>query len=311
MSAPGTRVVALSGGVGGARVAYGLSRILEPGALTVVVNTGDDFDHWGLRVCPDLDTVMYTLSEQSDDERGWGLLGDTFQTLAGVAAAGGDAWFQIGDRDLVTHLARSGALAHGETLTAITERLCAAAKVPARVLPMTDGDCRTKIDTKLHGTLTFQDWLVRHRAPKVRRVYFDGRPPASPAVLEAIDSADLVIIGPSNPYVSIDPILSLARVRDALKGRTIVAVSPIVHGKAVKGPLAEMFPALGGVAPSPDAVARHYGELLSGLVIEEGDACRETRVHTLATATVMKTRAERVQLARKVLDFALGLRSRQ
>jgi len=309
MSTAQARVVALSGGVGGARLAYGLSRVVAPQMLTVVVNTGDDFDHWGLRICPDLDTVMYTLSERSDDERGWGLRGDTFHTLDAVGAAGGTDWFRLGDRDLVTHLVRTEALARGEPLTAITARLCAAAEVPARVLPMTDGDCRTFVETELHGKLPFQDWLVRHRAPEVVGVSFQGRPFASKAVLEAIDAADVVIIGPSNPFVSIDPILSLSGMREALTRRPVVAVSPIVHGKAVKGPLAEMFPALESVPASPDAVVRHYGELLSGLVMEAGDPRPDTRISVLSTATIMKTRAERVRLAREVLEFALGIRS--
>jgi LPPG:FO 2-phospho-L-lactate transferase len=303
-SAP-RRVVALSGGVGGARFAYGLSRVLEAEALTVIVNTGDDFTHWGLPICPDVDTVMYTLAELSDDERGWGLEGETFQALAGVRRYGGDDWFMLGDRDLATHLQRAERLARGQTLTEVCAALTTAVGVTARLLPMADAPCRTMIDTESHGTLPFQQWFVRHRAqPRVRRVWLDGDPPATPAVLGALREADLVFIGPSNPYVSIDPILTRAGVRDALRGRHVIAVSPIVAGRAVKGPLAEMIPALAGQPPSAAAIAAHYGPLLTAMVVENGDDAALDGIPVHACNTIMKSRADRVSLARECLAFA-------
>jgi LPPG:FO 2-phospho-L-lactate transferase len=297
------QVVALSGGVGGARFVHGLSRALG-GDLTVIVNTGDDFEHWGLHVSPDVDTVMYTLADLAHEERGWGLAEETFQTLEMVRRYGGDGWFQLGDRDLATHLLRTQALARGEALSAVTARFSRALGVGARILPMADGRCRTMIDTREHGTLSFQDWFVRHRAPEVRAVRFEGSPPPAPGVVAAIEAADLVLIGPSNPYVSIDPILSRPGVREVLEGKRVVAVSPIVGGKAVKGPLAAMIPALSGRPPSAAAIAAHYGALLSGIVIERGDEEGLGALRVLATGTVMTSRAERTRLARELIAFA-------
>jgi LPPG:FO 2-phospho-L-lactate transferase len=302
-------VVALSGGVGGARFAYGLSRALDPGVLTVIVNTGDDFVHWGLSVCPDIDTVLYTLSELSDDERGWGLAGETFETLGRVRRFGGTDWFMLGDKDLATHIARTEALARGKTLTEVTAHFAEVLGTRARVVPMADGPCRTMIETETDGTLPFQEWFVgRRAAPRVRQVTFQGDPPAAPAALAAIAAADAVIVGPSNPYVSIDPILSRAGMRDRLRGKRVVAVSPIVGGRAVKGPLAEMIDSLAGRPPSAKAVADHYGDLLSGFVVENGDEGAISPLPVLATNSVMRSRDERVTLAREVLAFAAGLR---
>ena len=301
-------IVALSGGVGGARFADGLAKVAGS-ALTVVVNTGDDFVHWGLTVSPDVDTVMYTLGGLSDDERGWGLRGETFETLERVRAFGGPAWFMLGDRDLATHLTRTDALARGETLTQITARLVKSVGIAATILPMSDGPCRTMIHTAEDGVLSFQEWFVgRRAAPRVRRVEFVGNPPATHQVLDALRSADLVVIGPSNPFVSIDPILSRPGVSDALVGRRVIAVSPIVGGRAVKGPLAEMIPSLVGDAPSAAAVANYYGELLAGFVVEHGDEAAISGLRVHATDTIMKTRADRERLAAEVLSFAESLR---
>ncbi len=299
------KVVALSGGVGGARFADWLARISP--SLTLIVNTGDDFVHLGLSVCPDLDTVMYTLAELGDEERGWGLKGETFAALERVRVYGGPDWFALGDRDLATHLVRSEALRNGESLTHVTARLCGAVGVSARLLPMADAPCRTLIETISDGTLPFQEWFVRRRAqPAVRAVRFDGCPPPAPGVLEAIDEADVVLIGPSNPYVSIDPILSLEGVNAALRKKRVVAVSPIVGGRAVKGPLATMIPELTGAPASALAIAEHYGALLAGIVIERGDESPQMPPHlsVLATDTIMKSRDDRVRLAREVLAFA-------
>jgi LPPG:FO 2-phospho-L-lactate transferase len=294
------KVVALSGGVGGARFLDGLARVGM--SLTAIVNTGDDFEHLGLYVSPDLDTVMYTLAALGDEERGWGLKDESFRALETVRRYGGPDWFALGDRDLGTHLVRTAALRAGQSLSQVTERLCRALGITARVLPMADGPCRTVIETP-EGPLPFQDWFVGRRAqPEVRRVRFEGQPPPAPGVLEAIAHCEVALIGPSNPYVSIDPILSLAGVREALAKKAVVAVSPIVGGRAVKGPLGTMIPQLTGQPASAAAVARHYGPLLSAMVVERGDEIDGVRC--LATDTVMKTRDDRLRLAREVLAFA-------
>jgi LPPG:FO 2-phospho-L-lactate transferase len=295
-------VVALSGGVGGARLLRGLARALPAGVLTAVVNTGDDFEHWGLHVAPDVDTVMYTLAGLSHEERGWGLAEESFVALERLRAYGEDGWFMIGDRDLATHLARTRGFARGETLTQVTSRLSRALGVTTPILPMSDGRRRTMIDTKAHGALPFQTWFVTHRAePPVERVWFDGDAPATPEVLAAIDRAELVVIGPSNPYVSIDPILALPGVRDALFAKLVVAVSPIVGGQAIKGPLAAMIPKLTGSPASAAAVAAHYPKL-GGIVVEHGDAVPGVR--TLQASTIMKSADDSERLARAVLEFA-------
>lgn len=318
-------VVVLSGGVGGARFARGLAAVLPADALTVVVNTGDDFVWWGLAISPDLDTVMYTLAGLAHEERGWGLQGETFQALAMVERYGGPAWFQLGDRDLATHLMRTEALARGETLSAVTARLCARLGVRQRILPMADAPRRTRIDTVDQGTLLFQEWFVRERArPAVARVWLDGADTPAPDLIPALASADLVLIGPSNPYVSIDPILGLAGVREALAAAPVVAVSPIVGGRAVKGPLGEMIPQLTGGRASAAAVCAHYTRrwdgLLAGFVVERGDEPAAAPdgepdgesdlgdIPVLATDTIMSDRDASERLARAVLAFGERLR---
>jgi LPPG:FO 2-phospho-L-lactate transferase len=302
-SAP--RVVALSGGVGGARLLRGLARVLPAGALTTIVNTGDDFEHWGFHIAPDVDTVMYTLAGLSHEERGWGLATETFVALEAMRLYGEDGWFALGDRDLATHMARTLGLRRGESLTAVTARLCGAVGVTARVLPMSDGRRATMIDTKGHGTLSFQTWFVRHRAaPPVERVWFDGTAGTTGAVLEALSAADLVVIGPSNPYVSVDPILVLPGVREAVFAKPVVAVSPIVGGRAIKGPLATMIPELAGVPASAAAIAAHYPGL-RGIVVERGDSA--TGLRTSESDTVMLDVADSERLARVVLDLGAAV----
>lgn len=308
------RVVVLSGGVGGARFLHGIARALPAHLVTAIVNTGDDLTHWGLSISPDLDTVMYTLADLADEARGWGLDGETFGALDMVRRYGGEGWFSLGDRDLGTHLMRTQALAEGKTLSEVTRTLCLGVGVEPRVLPMTDGSCRTMIDTAAYGTLPFQDWFVRLRTePEATRVWFEGSPAPAPEVIPAILAADLVLFGPSNPYVSIDPILDRPGVREALTGKPVIAVSPIVGGKAVKGPLGAMIATLADEAPSAAAVAHHYGGLLAGMVVERGDetvfaadpALRGLRIH--ATDTIMRSKADRLRLARETLAFAASL----
>jgi LPPG:FO 2-phospho-L-lactate transferase len=302
-------LVYLSGGVGGARLAHGLYHCLPPEQLTCIVNTGDDLVHWGLQISPDLDTMLYTLADLADIERGWGLAGETFDALAAVKRLGGADWFALGDRDLATHLMRSQWLRAGMTLTQVTERLRMALGVASAILPMSDSPRETMIETP-DGTLSFQRWLVAERGlPRVQRVWFKGKGAASDAVLDALDRARLVVIGPSNPYVSIEPILATPGVRERIARLPVLAVSPIVHGKAVKGPLAGMLQSLSGLPAEAASVARYYGPLLSGYVLEHGDRVElEPSVPVLATKTVMKTRAESRELARAVLAFAQELR---
>lgn len=299
------RVVALSGGVGGARLLDGLARALPAGSLTAIVNTGDDFVHLGLNVSPDLDTVMYTLAGLADEERGWGLAGETFAGLGMVKRYGGPDWFGLGDMDLATHLLRTEALRAGQPLSTITARLCTALGIAHPVLPMSDAPLATMIDTVADGTLPFQQWFVRRRAqPAVRAVRFEGARTAAPGVVPAIDECDVVVVGPSNPYVSIDPILCLDGVREALSRKPVVALSPIVGGAAIKGPLATMIQELTGEPASAGAVARHYRGLLRAMVVERGDEGTVASMPVRGTSTVMRTRDDRLRLAREVLAFA-------
>lgn len=298
------KCVYLSGGIGGARLLHGLARTMRPESLTAIVNTGDDVDHWGLRVCPDVDTVLYTLSGVADAARGWGLRDETFRALEWVARYGGESWFRIGDGDLALHLMRSAWLREGVALTAVTARLAEALGVQVRVLPMSDDRLETVIETD-DEVLAFQDWLVRREGrPDVRRVSFRGQATATEQVFAAIECADAIILGPSNPYVSIDPILSLPGVRASLTGKTVIAVSPIVHGQAIKGPLARMIPRLAGRPADAGGVAAHYGALLRGFVLERGDEDTVADLACLATDTIMREDRDRLRLAREVIDFA-------
>jgi LPPG:FO 2-phospho-L-lactate transferase len=298
------KVVALSGGVGGARLLDGLARALPRGSMTAIVNTGDDFVHLGLHVSPDLDTVMYTLAGLAHEERGWGLAEETFAGLSMIKRYGGPDWFALGDRDLATHLLRSEALREGEPLSAITARLCGALGIEHPILPMSDEPVRTMIETKTEGTLPFQQWFVRRRAePAVRAVRYDGGRTPAPGVIDAIDACDVVVLGPSNQYVSVDPILCLDGVREAIARRPVVALSPIVAGAAIKGPLATMIRDLTGEAASAGAVARHYGGLIRAMVVERGDEQTVASIPVLGTSTIMRSREDRLRLAREILAF--------
>ncbi len=304
------KVVALAGGVGGAKLADGLARCLSPQDLTIVVNTGDDFVHFGLKICPDLDTVCYTLAGLANPETGWGRAGETWHTLNALEALGAPTWFQLGDQDLATHLERTRRLAEGETLSEVTQFFCQRWGIQHRVLPMSDDVVQTVVETDL-GDLSFQEYFVKYRfEPSVRGFRFEGatQATAAPGVLEAITSSEIVIFCPSNPWVSIDPILAVSGVRQALLRAKVIAVSPIVGGKALKGPAAKMFAEI-GIPPSVQAVALHYGSLLSGFVFDRLDAAEELEirsvgVRTLVTDTVMKNPADRQRLATEILTFA-------
>lgn len=316
MPSPNTsypRVVCLAGGVGGAKLADGLARVLPPENLTVVVNTGDDFRHLGLTICPDLDTVMYTLGGVANPETGWGRAGESWRAIREAGRLGAPDWFNLGDLDLATHLTRAHWLDAGETLTAVTRRLCDGFGIAPAVLPMSDQPAPTLIETDsgevgTYEVLPFQVWFVRERwQPAVRRVLLpeDARAPA--AVVRALESADLVILAPSNPFVSIDPILNIYPIRAMIEDvpQAVVAVSPIIAGQAVKGPAAKMM-AERGMDVSAAAVASYYGHLIDGFVYDAEDEgmAAEDGLALLCTDTMMHTPADRERLAREVLAFS-------
>jgi LPPG:FO 2-phospho-L-lactate transferase len=250
---------------------------------------------------------MYTLAGLSPEDRGWGIDGDTFHVLAEAKRRGIDDWFQLGDRDLVTHLSRSGALARGDSLTRVTANLCETLGVDRPILPMTDAPRPTRIVTQAGEELVFQEWLVKSRAaPAVREVRHQGTNQATRAVLDALAAADLVVICPSNPYVSIDPILTLAGISDLIRSATTVAVSPIVGGKAVKGPLATMLQEIAGCEPSAQAVAMHYEGLLDGYAVHPGDSF-EAPFPLLETNILIQSREDRVLFAFELIEFARSL----
>lgn len=304
-------ITALAGGVGGAKLADGLAQILPPERLTVIVNTGDDFVHWGLDISPDLDTVCYTLAGLANPVTGWGRKDETWNVLEEMARLGAPAWFQLGDRDLATHLERTRRLRAGEPLSRITRDFCARWGVRHTVLPMSDAPVRTMVETLEFGELPFQEYFVQQCCePTVRRFRFAGLEQARPApgVQEALEQADAVVICPSNPWVSIDPIVHLLNQSGLLAAKTVIAVSPIIGGQAVKGPAAKMFREL-GIEPSALAVARHYGNaLLTGFVLDEADSAlaadvQRLGIHPLVTRTLMKTPEDRRKLAEDVLHL--------
>jgi LPPG:FO 2-phospho-L-lactate transferase len=305
-------MVALAGGVGGARLAVGLAAVLPPGELAIVVNTGDDFDHLGFRICPDLDTVMYTLAGVNNRKLGWGRTDETWNFMNELAQLGGESWFQLGDRDLAVHVLRTQALARGISLSAITHDLAARFGIKHALLPMSDTPVRTVVKTQ-SGELDFQDYFVRLRCkPRVTGFRFAGARTAR--VLAALarimrKRVDAVIICPSNPFVSVAPILAVPAIRAWLQGRTfpVVAVSPIVGGAAIKGPAAKMMREL-GFKPSALEVARHYGDQVDRWVIDTRDAAMRDSIaalgkRVLVTDTLMTQRRQSVALARRIVAF--------
>jgi LPPG:FO 2-phospho-L-lactate transferase len=308
------RVIALCGGIGGAKLALGLSRVVAGADLMAVVNTGDDFEHLGLAISPDLDTVMYTLAGLDDPQRGWGRRDETWTFMSALEALGGESWFALGDGDLATHIERTRRLAAGEALSAITADFCRRLGVAARVLPMTDDIVRTHLRTA-DGWLDFQDYFVRHRcAPQVLEVIYDGDAAARthPDVLAALGDPRLraVVICPSNPFLSIEPILAVGGLREAIAraAAPVIAVSPIIGGRAVKGPTAKMMSEL-GVEVSAAAVARRYQDLLDAYVLDRADAAEATKLAIPVTVadTLMTTLVDRENLARHVLASADAL----
>ena len=309
------KVLALAGGVGGAKLAAGLEAALPPGDLSVVVNTADDFDLWGLRICPDLDTVMYTLAGIANAATGWGIAGESFGALEMLARYGEDTWFKLGDRDLATHILRTTKLRSGVPLTRITADLSGALGVESAMLPMCDEPVATVLDTP-DGPLEFQEYFVRRRQrDEVLGVRLQGVGDArlTEAVLKALAGADLVVLCPSNPVVSIGPILAVPGMREALASSSVpkIAVSPIVGGRALKGPADRMLASLGHEV-SAVGVSRMYEGLVSGMVIDGVDdgerlGIEALGMRVLVTAAIMRDEQDRVRLAREVLGFGAGL----
>ncbi len=310
-------VLALSGGVGGAKLAAGLAEVLPAERLTIAVNTGDDFEHLGLTICPDIDSVVYALAGLNDTQRGWGVAQETWQAMAMLRALDAPDWFNLGDRDLGMHLARSARLRAGESLSAATAALTKALGIAHSVVPMSDAAVRTQVETP-QGWLDFQHWFVREQCrPETRGIRFAGLPAApSPGLAAALSRTDLaaIVICPSNPFVSVDPILALDGVRDALASRKVpvVAVSPLVGGQAIKGPLAKML-AERGQGCNNLAIADHYSGLVDHWLIDSADGAQahEFRARGVAvsvSATVMCTAVDRARLAREAL-FAAGYKT--
>jgi LPPG:FO 2-phospho-L-lactate transferase len=310
------RVVAFAGGVGGAKVAHGLAQILPPDHLTVIVNVGDDFVHHGLRISPDLDTVMYTLGGIANPQTGWGIQGDTLQNFEMLERYGVAPWFRLGDRDLATHLIRTQVLASGQTLTEATQKLSSGLGIQHTILPATDDPFTTIINTKEHGTLDFQEYFVKFRwQPTVVGISYkgEGEARATESALTAIAAADLLVICPSNPLLSVEPILRLGGMREAIQKCNVpcIAISPLIAGQAVKGPAAKLFAEL-NLDASVVGIARYYDELIDGLVMDIADQNAVAELRNVApalslyvTQTLMETIEDRARLAGEILRWQM------
>ena len=304
-------VVALAGGVGGAKLSHGLAATLPVGALTVVVNTADDFDHLGLRMCTDLDTVLYTLANRENPATGWGIEGDTRVTLDSLAAYGEDPWFLVGDQDFATHIFRTSRLGSGATLTDVTAQLATGSGVKSTILPMSDDPVATVIETPT-GTLAFQDYFVaRRQTDDVLSVAFEGASSATaaPGVIESLANAALLVFAPSNPIVSIGPVLAVPGIREAVTNSAAlkVAVSPIIGGKALKGPADRMLQTLGHEV-SALGVARIYQGLIDWFVIDNVDIELKSEIQALGiqvlvTDTIMSDRSKRARLGAEIINL--------
>jgi len=313
-AAAGATYVALSGGVGGSKLSLGLSHILES-RLTLIVNTGDDFEHLGLHVSPDIDTMLYTLAGLVNEETGWGRRDETWSFMHSIETLGGPGWFRLGDGDLAMHVERSRRLRAGETLNEICAHFRACLGVDADILPMSDDPVRTLVDTD-KGTLAFQEYFVREQCrPRVHAIRFEGarNAHAQGSALRALQEPTLagVIICPSNPYLSVDPILSVPGIVEALRACSapVIAVSPIIGGKAVKGPTAKIMAEL-GLEANASTIATHYSGLIDGLVLDAKDAHQATAlgVATRVTETLMQILDDKVALARECIAFCGELR---
>jgi LPPG:FO 2-phospho-L-lactate transferase len=306
------KVTALAGGIGASKFLVGLADVMPAEDITVIGNTGDDIELFGLRICPDLDTITYTLAGAVNQETGWGLGGDTFESLKWLTRYGGASWFNLGDRDLATHLYRTNQLRLGDSLTKVTDKIRCSLGVRSRILPMSDAYTPTRVVTD-EGEMHFQEYFVRRRCePRVKEIRFDGMESSQPAagVLDAILESDAVIVCPSNPIISIGPILAVPGVRDALR-RTqapVVSISPIIGGRALKGPTADMLRDLGHEV-SATGVAGIYRDVIDIFVVDEADAASKTRIEkfcrrVVVTNTVMTALQEKQALARRVVEVA-------
>lgn len=303
-------IVVLTGGVGGAKLVLGLSHMVDSANLAAIVNTGDDFRHLGLHISPDIDTLLYTLSGKANAAQGWGREGESWAFLSALKELGGEDWFQLGDMDMALHVLRSAILAKGESLTAITRQFAKAWDIGANILPMSNDPIATMIDSD-EGVLEFQRYFVERRCvPAVRAVRFAGAEVAKPApgVIEAIHSADTVLIAPSNPWLSVDPLLAVPGIREALIAckAPVIAVSPLIGGQAVKGPTAKLMGEL-GLPLNNDSIAQHYGDILDGFLIDSGDECRVVGLAIAQTDTLMQTLDDKIRVARAALDLAAKL----
>ena len=312
MSNSPKKVVALAGGVGGAKLAYGLAQLVPPENLTIIVNTGDDFEHLSLHISPDLDTVMYTLANVANPVTGWGLRDESWNMMSALARYGGPTWFQLGDRDLATHLLRTQWLREGYPYNWVTRELCRRLGVRCTVLPMSEQPVRTIIQSD-EGELAFQEYFVKKQCkPVTRGIRFEGieNAQAGKEVIYALRHADIIVFCPSNPLVSLDPILALPNLRRIVAATRVpkIGVSPIVKGEALKGPAAKMMTEL-GLEVSPAGVAHHLRDVLNGFVIDHldephQDAITDMGLRTLVTGTIMNNNEAKVRLAKEILEFA-------
>ncbi len=312
--------LAISGGVGGAKLALGLSHILKPNQLNIVANTGDDFEHLGLNICPDLDTVMYTLADLGNKETGWGQAGESWNFLAALESLGGESWFRLGDRDMATHTIRTGLLREGKSLSEVTESLCLSLGIRHPIIPMSDSPVSTQVQIENGEILSFQHYFVRDRCePVVTGFDFHGIDSAIPsqAFRRAMKDENLacILICPSNPFVSVDPVMSIPGVMQTMAAvrAPVIAVSPIVAGLAIKGPAAKMMKEL-GMPQTALAVAEHYQDRIDGFVIDDVDAEMKSEIEALGikvlvTSTVMMSLQDRIDLAASCLGFAQKLLS--
>ncbi len=304
------KVLAITGGVGGAKLAMGLSQVLSPEEVVFAVNTGDDFEHLGLHISPDIDSLTYALADQNNTELGWGRQGETWQFIETLEALGGESWFRLGDKDLALHIQRTELLKAGANLTEATTRISQKLGVQHRILPMSNDPVRTIVHSD-QGPLAFQHYFVRERCqPAVSGFEFAGINSArlNPEIDAWLDQCQGVIICPSNPYVSVDPLLALPNFRARLENLPVVAVSPIVGGLAIKGPAAKMMAEL-NIPATASAVAAHYAGLLSGFVMDNTDKneAKQIKIQTITTQTIMVTLADRVSLAKDTLGFLQDL----
>jgi LPPG:FO 2-phospho-L-lactate transferase len=310
------RIVVLSGGVGGAKFAAGLNDILPAGELAVIVNTADDFDHLGLRICPDLDSVMYALADIQDDTRGWGRREESWNCLKSLTSIGAEDWFALGDHDLAVHLFRTDCLRKGLSLGDVTATLAIRLGIKSKIIPMTESIVSTVLSTE-EGELQFQDYFVRRQCvPKVLGIRYaqEANTALHPKAESILLSSNLraIFIAPSNPFLSIDPILSMPEMKDRLEKRTVpvIAISPLINGKSLKGPLTDMLDSL-GLAPSNSTIAQHYEGLIDGLVIDTSDALDAPHIQlpTHTTSTLMTNAISRQTVAREALGFLEELAS--